>query len=411
MITKNTRIIEFLFYLIIIFYFLYSGEIYNFFVPENTQMKLGLFRDWKIVVNDIYCEAGIRKIDCGPFPYGPALLYLPFLNWLEGFYYQILPNLLIVLFILSIFIIFNKFHEKNKLLIFCIILSPTSLLAIERGNFDLLLFIFAILICYNRFLYINIFLISFSFLIKYYPVAYFLNIFTHKKNNSFLSIRIIFLTTFILSVLILYFHKEIFLAALDSSSASKAGYHMLFSIKSTAKVLKYIFSINYILLLVITYLSFFIIIYLFIKYLYKNKINEKLSLDNIEDKLFLIGTNTALFTYLIFSNYYYREIFLILSLPIIIKLKNILKNDNIKYFIYFIIFRYLFLHVYNYFILNENFTNVNGIRVFYNSFLIVFTIKSILDFIFMIVLSGILFIYNFEIFKILFNKKIDFGLK
>ena len=73
------------------------------------------------------------------------------------------------------------------------------------------------------------------------------------------------LTTFILSVLILYFHKEIFLTALDSASASKAGYHMLFSIKSTAKVLKYIFSINYILLLVITYLSFFIIIYLFIK--------------------------------------------------------------------------------------------------------------------------------------------------
>jgi len=410
MITKNTRIIEFLFYLIIIFYFLYSGEIYNFFVPENTQMKLGLFRDWKIVVNDIYCTE-IKKIDCRPFRYGPALLYLPFLTLLEGFYYQIFPNLLIVLFILSIFIIFNKFHKENKLLIFCIILSPTSLLAIERGNFDLLLFIFAILICYNRFLYINIFLISFSFLIKYYPVTYFLNIFTHKKNNPFLSMRVVFLITFILSALVLYFHKEIFLGAFDSSSASKAGYHLLFSIKSTAKVLKYIFSINYILLLAITYLSFFIIIYLFIKYLYKNKINEKLSLDKIEDKLFLIGTNTALFNYLIFSNYYYREIFLILSLPILIKLKNILTNDNIKYFIYFIIFRYLFLHVYNYFILNENFTHVNGIRVFYNSFLMVVTIKSILDFILMIVLSGILFFYNFEIFKILFNKKINFGLK
>ena len=62
MITKNTRIIEFLFYLIIIFYFLYSGEIYNFFVPENTQMKLGLFRDWKIVVNDIYCEAAFKPV-------------------------------------------------------------------------------------------------------------------------------------------------------------------------------------------------------------------------------------------------------------------------------------------------------------------------------------------------------------
>ena len=314
MITRNIKIIEFFFYLIIIFYFLYSGAIYYFLVPENTQLNLGLFRDWKVVINDIYC-----KEDCRRFRYGPSLLYLPFLNLLEEFYYQIFPNLLIIFFILSIFIIFNKFHEKNRLLIFCIILSPTSLLAIERGNFDLLLFIFAFLICYNRFLYINIFLISFSFLAKYYPVTYFLNIFTHKKSNSFLKMRIIFIITLILSALVLYFHKEIFLGALDSSSASKAGYHLLFSIKATAKVLKYIFSINYILLLSITYLSFFTIIYIFIKYLYKIKINEQLNLDKIEDKLFLIGTNTALFNYLIFSNYYYREIFLILSLPILIK--------------------------------------------------------------------------------------------
>ena len=139
--------------------------------------------------------------------------------------------------------------------------------------------------------------------------------------------------------------------------------------------------------------------------MYGNKKNEWGSKKIEIMKLFLIGTNTILFNYLIFSNYYYREIFLILSLPILIKLKNTLKIDTIKYFIYFIIFRYLFLHVYNYFILNENFTHINGIRVFYNSFLTVFTIKSILDFILMIVLSGILFFYNFEIFKILFNKK------
>ena len=410
MITKNNIIIESFFYLIIIFYLLYSGEIYNFFVPESVQLKLGLFRDWKITINDIYC-AEVKKIDCRPFRYGPGLLYIPFVKLLGGFYHTVLPNLIVVLFVLSIFMIFNKFHKKNKLLIFCIILSPTSLLAIERGNFDLLLFIFAILICYNRFLYLNIFLISFSFLVKYYPVTYFLNIFTHKKSNSFLKMRIIFIITLILSALVLYFHKEIFLGALDSSSASKAGYHLLFSIKATAKVLKYIFSINYILLLSITYLSFFTIIYIFIKYLYKIKINEQLNLDKIEDKLFLIGTNTALFNYLIFSNYYYREIFLILSLPIIIKLKNILKNDNIKYFIYFIIFRYLFLHVYNYFILNENFAHVDGVRVFYNSFLTAITIKSILDFILMIILSGVLFFYNFEIFKIFFNKKINLGLK
>ena len=52
---------------------------------------------------------------------------------------------MVILFVLTIFIIFNKFHKQKKFLIFCIIFSPTSLLAIERGNFDLLLFLLAIL--------------------------------------------------------------------------------------------------------------------------------------------------------------------------------------------------------------------------------------------------------------------------
>ena len=123
-----------------------------------------------------------------------------------------------------------------------------------------------------------------------------------------MGVRYTAILTLIISFIFLYFHKDIFLGAFETSSNSKSGFHMLFSIKSTAKLIKYFFSTNYILLLFITYLAFIGIIYVFVKYLKKNNIYEKLTLHDIEDKLFLIGTNTALFSYLVFSNYYYREI-------------------------------------------------------------------------------------------------------
>ena len=399
----RNKLPEILTYIVIIFYLLYSGEIYKYFVPIGTLLEFGLFRDWKVVINDIYCTQIIQS-GCRPFPYGPALLYFPFIEFFREFYYQIFPNLMVILFVLTIFIIFNKFHKQKKFLIFCIIFSPTSLLAIERGNFDLLLFLLAILICYNRFLYLNLFLISFSFLIKFYPITYFFNIFTHKKKDFILGVRYTAILTLIISFIFLYFHKDIFLGAFETSSNSKSGFHMLFSIKSTAKLIKYFFSTNYILLLFITYLAFIGIIYVFVKYLKKNNIYEKLTLHDIEDKLFLIGTNTALFSYLVFSNYYYREIFLILSIPLVIKVQSLFKNNLFRYFLYFIIFRYLFLHVYNFFILGETYNNINGIRVFNDSFLIVFTLKSILDFIFKCFLSSIVFFQNYQILKACFKR-------
>lgn len=174
----------FIFFLIIItiFYLLYSNLIYNYFVPQDKTKYLGLFRDWVITLNDTYCEIQTINHDCRPFQYGPILIYLPFPNLLKSFYYLIVPNLSIILFVITIFFIFAKYFIKNKFLIFCLIFSPTSLLSLERQNLDLHLFLIAFLISYNKFFYINLFLISFSFLLKYYPITFFINIFTEKKN-------------------------------------------------------------------------------------------------------------------------------------------------------------------------------------------------------------------------------------
>lgn len=391
--------------IIIIFYLFYSNLIYEYFVPQDKTKYLGLFRDWIITLNDTYCEIQTVNDNCRPFQYGPILLYLPFPNLLKNFYYFIIPNLSIIFFVIIIFFIFAKYFSKNKFLIFCIIFSPTSLLALERGNLDLHLFLIAFLISYNRFFYINLFLISFSFLLKYYPITFFINLFTEKKKSKKF-VLILFILSLFFSSLFIFYHYEIFLDLLYNLDNSKAGYHLIYSIKSIAKVLIYLFSFNYIILLLITYIFFIFIIYKLIKFNYKINLENIVSVYSFEEKLFLIGANTSLFAYLVFSNVYYREVFLILCIPFILKLKEKLKSLKIfRIIIFLIIFRYLFLHIHNYTLLTENHFHIEGVRIFKKLFILTLFIKSLLDYFFMAFISSLLFFQNKKIINFFFKFK------
>ena len=185
--------------------------------------------------------------------------------------------------------------------------------------------------------------------------------------------------------------KQILFDFIDNASASKAGFHLLFSAKAHAKFFKYSFEFNYIFLIAFTYIIFFTSsIYLY-KYFIKRNSFKSLSITNVQEKLFLIGVNTSIFNYLLFSNYYYREIFLILSLPLIMKLISNTNSKIFKIILSLVYIRYFFLYIYNYFILNENFYYIDGVRTFYNSFLVVYFTKASFDFLFMIFLTSILF--------------------
>jgi hypothetical protein len=188
-------------------------------------------------------------------------------------------------------------------------------------------------------------------------------------------------------------------------SASKAGYHMIFSMKTLAKIFKYYFSFNYILLLFVFYTLFIFIVYKFISFNLDKNIDKEIDLKSVEEKLFLIGTNTSLFTYAVFSNIYYREIFLILSIPMLLKLREKSKlNDIFSFVIFFIIARYLFLHFHNFTLLNDNHYHINDERVFHSSFLLTLLVKSIFDYLLIALLTSLVFFQNIKIFKILFKK-------
>jgi len=398
------RVLKFsslIFSFILIYYLLSTGQVYNYLVPEDNKSELGLFRDWIVTLNDIYCQSS-NKNGCRPFQYGPILLYLPFNDILKDFYYNQFPILLIILFIFFLFLILKN-NKYDFILIPLIIFCPTTLLAIERGNIDLLLFLIAVLICLNKYFYLSCVLVGWSFLVKYYPITFFANLFTYTNKKSLIHLKVVIFSLLIISLIFILIKKQILFDFIDNASASKAGFHLLFSAKAHAKFFKYSFEFNYIFLIAFTYIIFFTLsIYLY-KYFIKRNSFKSLSITNVQEKLFLIGVNTSIFNYLLFSNYYYREIFLILSLPLIMKLISNTNSKIFKIILSLVYIRYFFLYIYNYFILNENFYYIDGVRTFYNSFLVVYFTKASFDFLFMIFLTSILFFLNLKIIRLIFK--------
>jgi hypothetical protein len=380
--------------LTVIYILFYTKYIYIFFVNDTGN---GFFVDWYYFVNAIKCEKTSES--CGVFNYGQILLYLPFNKNLDFLYYKILPLFFIIIFVFLIFKIIKLNNKKDYFLILILLFNPSTLLLLERANFDLLIFITIIFICYSKSFWINYFLVGFSFLSKYYPISFFVNFFIENKLRTNLKSTILFSSCLILSFTFIFFHISEFKEFIENSGYSKAGYHYLFSIKAIAKVIKYLFDTNYIILLVFFYsLYIFISIKLFF-YFQKKKLFNFFDLYKTEDKLFILGTNTLIVCFLFFSNWYYREVFLILSLPLLIRLKNETKLNIINFIINFIILRYLFLFLYSYLHLQETHYHIDGVRFFYNSFLLIVTIKGIADFLLMSFLSSFLIFYNIEILK------------
>ena len=123
---------------------------------------------------------------------------------------------------------------------------------------------------------------------------------------------------------------------------------------------------------------------------------------SLETRLFLLGSYTLLICYLIYSNYFYREIFLIILFPFLFKLYNTKSVNFLTFFIYLIIFRYIFLFIYGYINVHDNIIHINDVRYFSEEFLFVITIKGIIDIFLMSFIGSILlliskkFIYRFK---------------
>lgn len=400
---KNTLFQNFLLIIIfLIIIFLINNDIISLIVwkfsnPFNDYLHHVTWLKCNYEGFDLFSEKSLECPGITRFNYGKIFLILPYNEFLDSFYRNYLPFLLIYLFIFSIKKIINPNNKITYLLFFISIFNPSTILLLERVNIDLVIFLLLIFVVYNRLFIINWALIVFFSLVKIYPSLLSLNILLEDKKRNPKNIFII--SSLFLATCFIYFifNFSEYNYMLKHLSSAKAGYHYLFSLNTLPKILKYLTDINYIILI-----SFFYILFIFILVKVSNVVESNFKNYNFDlyqhhVKLFLLAGYLSIFCFFVFSNWFYREVFLIATYPLIINLYLKYHDKFSKITINFIIFRYLFLYVYAYFNIHDNIQHINGIRVFSYEFIFLITLKGFFDFLLML-LIGSLLIYFTKIF-------------
>ncbi len=203
-----------------------------------------------------------------------------------------------------------------SVLLFLCFFSTSNLLLLERLNIEILIVILAYLICIIKKDYLRIPIFFSAISLKLYPI-FSIFVFLQKKIN--------FLIIIILSLFFLFFIKdEIFLIMKNSVDYALIITH---GITSIVKGISY-YSIRHDLFINennYIYHKIFIIflacIYSIILFFYNFKFGKKElpGQYNLEEKLFLCGGGIFIGRILFFSNWDYGLVFLIFTLPFIIK--------------------------------------------------------------------------------------------
>ncbi len=355
-INLNLNLVFFLLIFILIFFIFESGLIHkiNDFAlhpaKDSIENKL-IFEDWSFIFDTLRCKKlgyDITVINpCDPI--GGRVwwsdniqFYIPFYPKIDFFYYTVLPWLQILFFFVIISKLLNQKNLKSKILIFLIFFSPQILLLLSRMNNDLIIFIliYFILLINNN--YLSSLIISYISLAKFYPIISVIILILNKesliKNLFFLVLTFLLVGSF----LIYSFDLEAFKNLFEIRGQLYGKSYRNFSFISLIKYYSIAFDKieiykNYIV--ITCFVSLFLFISLLTVYFINKKNELIIDIENFKFKIFIVGTNLLVFCYIVFQNSFYREVFLIFSLPFIIEYAN--KNLLIKFLFQLIYLKYL----------------------------------------------------------------------
>ena len=357
--------------LVVCIFFLWKfGILYSHSLsPVIKENRLHVFADWAIIIKlgvchragfDIYYPSSCLDYALNM---GNILLYIPYFKLLEKFYFFYFPIIIGFLFIYSIVKLIKPKKFIEYFLLILIIFAPPSLLVLERGNFDIIIFLMIILMVYSTSSILNFTILTLVSLAKYYPIALMVNFFIEKKRNI-RQVIIVFLL-FILSITFLfYLTGESLQLFQHKMKIVTSTWGNQFSIRSLSLVLKKLKHFDYSTVLFISYIFFIFSSIVSFKIFQKSNFISKVNISFFEEKLFILGSNLSIAVYLISDNVHYREIFLILLLPFIIILTDNFKIKVFKYLFYFILFRYIFFIFSNYFIMFKKYFDLIYIKAF-----------------------------------------------
>lgn len=375
-----------------------TSYIYKVVNPVVVKNQVFLFADFSAIIAANFCENNnINPFISNPCDilqrkhvYGSILLLLP-TDKTSLMLYDYFPYVLIMIFLITT-VSFLEIKKENFLINTTALLTPTTLLMIERLNIDILIGIFFLILCLTRNRIFASIIISFLSLIKIYPII-FIKYFFSKYSKLKYSLIFSVLNIILLATYIYYdFNNFKYLLINLEQFTSKGMY--AFGLSSIPNFLKNYFKVNIVIGYLIVIAVFLVSCFLINKFFYKEKhFNINIDENIFKDRLFINSLFVIFVLYLIFPNIYYREIFFLYLIPF---LQNNWKNNlYISHIKKILTLKFLLLILI--LILADNF--------FYPRLYNLILLKHTLDIFIMIFLSPIIFNYTKEfIFKKIYDK-------
>lgn len=214
--------------------------------------------------------------------------------------------ILLINYSLYTYVFYYLIRNQNSFIFIYFYLSGASLLLLERGNLELIIFILIFLFLINK-KFLKIFFLFLSIILKIFPVFALVSILNKKNILTF-----IYTATLALLYLLITFADLEFIFK-NTPQTGDISYGTLAISKNLIKhfhieINHYLISVSLVFLIILIYIFFF----------RKILITEKFT--NTEN--FLTGSSIYCMTFILNSNHDYRLIFLLFSLPLILDLKN-----------------------------------------------------------------------------------------
>ena len=383
---SNFKIHILVFFLsIAVFLLIYPHIFYKYFVlqmPFSDQVPQSYFADWTALISaakcnllgyDVFmenpCDSWNRK-----HVYGTIFLLLPYSDNLSDFYSFYLPIFFNLLFLYVVISHINFYKIEQVIIYILFIFSSATLLAIERFNFDVIIFLTLLLICYLRSNLLKLIFITLITLAKFYPIITSISLFFRGFNKK----NILYFIAFLSLVSLIFFLDRDNLAKVFSNvSQMKASHHLAFGITHFAKFpsLNDQFTFEHLLIFSISLMS----VVCFFSYLVlkKDKFLSNFNFEIYSDRLFFIGGVVCVSTYLLLSNYIYREIFIFLTLPFLLKTIN--QSHFAKFTILLIVIKLVLSPFTFYYIFSLNDDTLNIIKSILDNLIMSIMLASLVN--------------------------------
>lgn len=289
-----------------------------------------LFDDWKYIYNYYSClnNLEIKEFTCAYYLRNDFIypkIWLSILERASPVFEFIIYPFIILYFLLT----FKFFNNSLKIYHLLFLFSPTSILLVQRGNNELviflLIFIFMIFLNQKKLKIMSIFPYLLSSLLKVFPISLLVIFFLQdmKKINH---LKIISLTA---SLMMLYFLYSEFLDIKKNFDLNTGKITLVYGADSifylaTLIIGKLNFNYQYlsiVALIILTILSF------------KFKIKKLEKINSYNETSFLIGSTILVSSFFLNSSFEYRFIYIIFTLPFLFDLKKINQKKIIFYFI------------------------------------------------------------------------------